>query len=270
MCTGRSSRGWPWIPIFVSRRSWQSRSSVRAAAERRRTARRAGCQRRVRACRRRPALHLSGVAGFLAPTCGARMPLGACRRVALEFDTGSGWTVPTQLAFVPLLFACPPRWRRSPSSWRSSWLSCRTSSAASCSLCGCCASRATPGLRWAPPLSLAPREHRDPADTAMIVLMDALAAQLIGDFATSATMELLVRGASLREQLRETWVYAVDVAPDADRARRRLARRRRPGPSWRPVPLLALLAVFGREREARMGGPRRAQQRLPRHRAGAR
>lgn len=26
----------------------------------------------------------------------------------VEFDTGSGWTVPSQLAFVPLLFTMPP------------------------------------------------------------------------------------------------------------------------------------------------------------------
>jgi hypothetical protein len=72
-------------------------------------------------------------------------------------------------------------------------------------------------------LSIFPAASPDEAQP--LVLLLALAAQLAADFGASALIERLLRAATLREQLRESWVYAVDVRPDARRSAHRQSDR---------------------------------------------
>jgi putative nucleotidyltransferase with HDIG domain len=67
-------------------------------------------------------------------------------------------------------------------------------------------------------------------------------------------MELLVRGASVREQLRETWVYAVDVALTPVALVIAWHIDAMPWAVLSVVPLLGVLAIFGRERRGRVEG----------------
>jgi putative nucleotidyltransferase with HDIG domain len=91
-------------------------------------------------------------------------------------------------------------------------------------------------------------------DTAAVVLAAALAAQFACDFGASVVMERLVRGASVREQLPETWVYAVDIALTPVGLLVAWHVDSMPWAVLSVVPLLGVLAVFGRERRGRVEG----------------
>lgn len=93
-----------------------------------------------------------------------------------------------------------------------------------------------------------------PSDAAPLVLGGALAAQLLCDFGASALIELLLKGASLREQLREAWVYAVDVALTPIGLVVAWDMGPAPFAALALVPLLGVLATFGRERRRRVAG----------------
>ena len=70
-------------------------------------------------------VHLDGVRPWAVASC----MLALAVAWATEFDTDTGVTVPTQLAFVPLLFALPLRSCRSPCRWPLPAPSSRTCSA---------------------------------------------------------------------------------------------------------------------------------------------
>jgi putative nucleotidyltransferase with HDIG domain len=93
-----------------------------------------------------------------------------------------------------------------------------------------------------------------PRDAGPLLLIGALAAQFAVDFATSTMRYRFERAATLAAQLRETWIYAIDaglsgmslvVAEDIHKT---------PAVILAPLPLLALLAVFARERHQRIEG----------------
>jgi putative nucleotidyltransferase with HDIG domain len=95
---------------------------------------------------------------------------------------------------------------------------------------------------------------RPPAAAPAELLIAALAAQFLVDFGASALRLRIVRGVSLREQLTDCWVYAIDAAFSpialvvAEQARvNRLAL-------LAPLPLLAILWFFSRERHKRLLG----------------
>jgi hypothetical protein len=56
----------------------------------------------------------------------------------VRFDIPLGFTVPTQVAFVPLLFAMPWCWSRSGWYWRCCLRGCPMSCAVRASQAGCC------------------------------------------------------------------------------------------------------------------------------------
>jgi HD-GYP domain-containing protein (c-di-GMP phosphodiesterase class II) len=195
------------------------------------------------------------------PTAAAWHPLAAAAcMVALvvalraEFDTGSGFTVPSQLAFVPLLFTLPPSLAPVavvtalviaylPDVLRGEMRVVRL-----LRLLGSAWFSVGPGAV----LSASP--VIGPADAAPLLLVAALVAQLAVDFGASAAMELLLRGASLREQLREAWVYAVDVALTPVGLLVAWDVDERPWAVLALVPLLVVLSTFGRERRRRVEG----------------
>jgi HD-GYP domain-containing protein (c-di-GMP phosphodiesterase class II) len=167
-----------------------------------------------------------------------------------EFDTGNGVTVPTQLAFVPLLFSLPPAvvpvavpaaWAlaKLPEVLRGEMRPVRLLAAI--------------GNSWftvGPAIVVAVTGGVASAP----VLLGALLAQFAGDFGASALREALARGASLREQLGELWVYGIDagLAPVG-----MLAVWAMDESQWSAVallPLIGVLSVFARERRRRFDG----------------
>ena len=89
-------------------------------------------------------------------------------------------------------------------------------------------------------------------DATAAVLIVALAAQFGGDFLASALRERLCRGATLREQLDELWVYGVDAALAPVGLLAVFAMEEVPWAAAAMVPLIGVLAVFARERRRRI------------------
>jgi putative nucleotidyltransferase with HDIG domain len=94
----------------------------------------------------------------------------------------------------------------------------------------------------------------EPRDAGAMLLIAALFAQFGVDFAVSSLRFWLDSGASLVQQLRDSWVYGIDaglsgmaliVAEDIHKF---------PLAALGPLPILGLLAVFARERRDRITG----------------
>jgi putative nucleotidyltransferase with HDIG domain len=172
-----------------------------------------------------------------------------------HFPIGSSFTVPSQLAFVPLLFTLP-------------------ASLAPVAVVLACAVANLPdvvrggqrpvrvlrslGNAWfsvGPALVLcAAGPATSAADTAALVLVAALAAQVACDFSALAIMERLMHGATLGELVRNSWVWTVDVALTPVGLLVAWHVDTMPWAVLSVVPLLGVLAIFGRERRARVEG----------------
>jgi putative nucleotidyltransferase with HDIG domain len=190
------------------------------------------------------------------PHAFALLPAALCLVVMVaatrvRFNTPFGFTVATQLAFVPLLFAIPVaivpiavvaafmivrlpevlaghhRPSRLFRDFANSWFAI-----------GPVAVFALTGIK--------------PDDAGPVVLIAALAAEFVVDFAVSTLRYRIERAASFSSQLHETWVYAIDgalsgfalvVAEDVHKI---------PIAALAPLPLLALLATFASERRQRI------------------
>jgi putative nucleotidyltransferase with HDIG domain len=171
----------------------------------------------------------------------------------VRFDTPFGYTVATQLAFVPLLFALPGA--IVPLAVVAAMMLARLPELIS--------GEHPPsrlikevGNSWFAigPVAVFALAHVAPADAGPVLLIAALAAQFVVDFATSTVRLALERGATLAVQLRESWVYVIDaalsvmglvVAEELDAV---------PLVALAPLPMLGLLALFARERHERMKG----------------
>ena len=128
----------------------------------------------------------------------------------VQFDTPIGFTVPTQLAFVPLLFATPiavvplavlaaVTLARVPDVIR------RTTAP----------SRLLQGIgdSWFAfgPVAVFAVADVAPSQASPWILIAALAAQFIVDFVVNAVRDGVTREADLVSQLRESWVYVIDA-----------------------------------------------------------
>jgi putative nucleotidyltransferase with HDIG domain len=178
--------------------------------------------------------------------------LGVAGRV--HFVVGVGFTVPTQLAFVPLAFSVPPA---------------LLAPAVAAVLVG---SRlidvargrvpvgrlaVLPSNAWfalGPAVVLAVAGSPQAGEASAALLCGMLAAQVALDVGATAIRELLHGTFSRRQLVEEAWIYGVDGAltPVAFVIATTLAER--PWTVVATVPLIAVLAVFAREREARMEG----------------
>ncbi|MBV9820422.1 MAG: HD-GYP domain-containing protein [Solirubrobacterales bacterium] len=169
----------------------------------------------------------------------------------VRFATPLGFTVATQLAFVPLLFAIPVaivplatvgalmlaalpeviRRRTRPSrvllAVANSWFALGPAMVFA-------ASGTQPRLAGAGLLTI------------------ALVAQFLTDFAVSALRFRLDRDVGLSAQLRETWVYGIDAGLSAMALVVAEDIHKTAIVALAPLPLLALLATFARERRARI------------------
>jgi putative nucleotidyltransferase with HDIG domain len=168
------------------------------------------------------------------------------------FETPFGFTVATQLAFVPMLFALPlaivPL----------AFAGALAISALKDVVAG--RQRAmrlfrVPGNSWSaifPCLvfavaGVAP-QHAGPA-----LVAAALAAQFAGDFAMSAVYFGVAQGAGVRAQLRDSWVYLIDAGLSGVALAVAENMHSAPYAVLAMVPLLGLLAMFAHERRGRLG-----------------
>jgi signal transduction histidine kinase/ActR/RegA family two-component response regulator len=169
----------------------------------------------------------------------------------VRIDTPFGFTVPTQLALVPLLFAMPialvplavvaaTALARLPDLIEGTLRPGRLLLAI--------------GNSWyaVGPVAVFAFARVTPADASPALLVLALAAQFIVDFAASGFRLAVGRGATLVEQLPETWVYVVDAALSGVALLAAEEIHHAPVAALAPLPLLGLVALFARERRQRL------------------
>jgi putative nucleotidyltransferase with HDIG domain len=170
----------------------------------------------------------------------------------VRFETPLGFTVPTQLAFVPLVFSMP------------------MATVPLATLVALTLARLPDVIRDRMPVSrllqcvgnarfaLGPSAvfavyGVSPAHASAAVLLDALAAQFLVDFVGSCVGEAIGRGVGVTQQLREcAWVYAVDAALAGVGLELAKNVQTSPEAALTLVPLLGLLAIFARERHQRL------------------
>jgi putative nucleotidyltransferase with HDIG domain len=169
----------------------------------------------------------------------------------VRFDTPFGFTVATQLAFVPLVFALPA-----------------ALVAPAVTICLVLAGLPevhsgkvppqrlvlTLGNAWFAigPAAVFAIAGTAPRSAGPLLLIAALLAQFTVDFGVSSARFWLDRTASLAMQLRETWVYGIDAALSGIALAVAEEIHAAPVAALAPLPLLAVLAIFARERHHRL------------------
>jgi putative nucleotidyltransferase with HDIG domain len=171
----------------------------------------------------------------------------------VKFDSVFGFTVPTQLAFVPLLFAAPV------STVPFAVLIALSLAAIRDLATGELAPSRTwriLGNGWFAigPVAMFELAGVAPASAGAAVLIAALLAQFVVDFAVSGIRDSISTRTSIVTHVRESWIYAIDAAL----AGVGLVVAREIGTSPAAVlslvPLLGLLAFFAHERRQRLEG----------------
>jgi len=170
----------------------------------------------------------------------------------VRFDVGAGFTVPSQVLFVPMLFALPIALvpvlvlvslvlGMAPGVVRGRVPVSRL--------------LLTPGNSWfalGPAIVLAVA-HVSRPDSDYGLLVAVLAAQFAGDFTANAAREWLSGELTISEMAAETrWIYLVDAALAPIGLAVALATAHHPWAVLLVAPLLALLRVFSAERRARL------------------
>ena len=193
---------------------------------------------------------LAPVRGFpLAPAALAMALLVAATRV--RFDTPFGFTVATQVAFVPLLFAVPVALAAPAVA-----VAFALSSLIDVVRGHCHPSRMLFALGNSVfalgPAAVFALAHTDPARASEALLGAALAAQFAVDFSVSSLRLSIAREADLPSQLRDCWIYGVDAALAGVGLAVAQDMHARPWIELVIGPLLGLLALFARERRDRL------------------
>jgi diguanylate cyclase (GGDEF)-like protein len=169
----------------------------------------------------------------------------------VRIDTPFGCTVPTQLAFVPLLFVLPPA--LVPVAVVAAALIARLAEVLTGAVQPSRMLQAVSNSWFAIGPAAVFVLARTPTDKAgAALLLGALGAQFVVDFAVSAARFALARGASLIAQLGEYWVYVVDAALSGTALLAAENIHRTILAALAPLPLLGLVALFARERHQRL------------------
>jgi putative nucleotidyltransferase with HDIG domain len=185
----------------------------------------------------------------------AFLPAAVCWLVMVlatrvQFDTPFGFTVATQLAFVPLLFAMPAT--AVPVAVTLALMAPRLPELVR----GGHQIRLVKelGNSWfvIGPVAVFALAHVPPTAAGPALLIIALMAQFVVDFAASTIRNWVERAASFSAQLRETWVYGIDAALSVIGIVIAEDLHRTPIVALAPVPLLAVLALFAHERHQRI------------------
>ncbi len=170
---------------------------------------------------------------------------------AVSFDTPFGFTVLTQVAFVPLLFSMPPALvplvvtaalaiAKLPGVLR------RTVPAGR--LLG------VPGNAWFAigPAAVFAVSGTAPQNAGPALLIAALVSEFAVDFAVSCLRFAVSSGADLASQLKDAWVYGIDAALSGIGLVVAETERAHPGAVVALLPLIGLFAVLARERRQRL------------------
>ena len=200
-----------------------------------------------------------GAAWAIAPPHGLRIgPAILCWTVLVaatlvRFETPFGFTVPVQLAFVPLLFALPVA--LVPIAVSLALVAARLPDVFVGEIEPRRLLRAAGVNGWFAigPVAVFALLHVRPEQAGPGVLVAALGAQFAVDFAISGFLLAVERSTGLAAQLRDsTWVYCVDAALSG--VGLVVARQMHSSPVTvlALLPLLGLLAVFARERHHRL------------------
>jgi putative nucleotidyltransferase with HDIG domain len=204
------------------------------------------------------AVAVAGLWSMRPPQSFAIAPAALCVLVLalatrIRFFTPFGFTVPTQLAFVPLVFAIPLA--IVPIAVVFAMTIARAVDVARGEVP---TSRLLQmiGNSWFAvwPVVVFAFANVDPRNAGPELLLAALAAEFIGDFVVTALRDAIARTASLRTQLRESWVYVIDAALAGIGLVVAQDIRSAPAKVLFLVPLLGLFAVFARERQERLEG----------------
>jgi putative nucleotidyltransferase with HDIG domain len=170
----------------------------------------------------------------------------------VRFDTPFGFTVATQLAFVPLVFAMPVT--LVPFAVVLALVTARMPELLTGKVR---ASRMLlmVGNAWFAigPVAVFVFADMSPSTAGPLLLVAALAAQFLVDFTVSAARNWIARDADLSTQLREScWVYAIDVALSGIAIVIAEDVQAVPVAAVAVLPLLGLMAMFARERQDRL------------------
>jgi signal transduction histidine kinase/ActR/RegA family two-component response regulator len=183
-------------------------------------------------------------------------PALACLAVLLvsmriRIDTPFGFTVPTQLAFVPLLFALPIA--TVPIAVALSGALVRLPDVIKGDLPPSRLIHSVANASYSlGPVAVFALARTAPIDAGPGLLIAALFAQFAVDFAVSGARFALARGVTLSEQLRESWVYLVDAALSAVALPVAELIHHSAVIALAPLPAIGLVALFARERHERL------------------
>jgi HD-GYP domain-containing protein (c-di-GMP phosphodiesterase class II) len=172
----------------------------------------------------------------------------------VSFETPFGFTVATQLAFVPLVFTLSPA--LVPIAVVLAWLASGLPELVTGRLRPVKLLRAPANASFAiGPAFVFAVAATTPGHAGAALLLLALIAQFAGDFVVSAAVFRITERANIRSQLRDCWVYMIDaalsgigfvVAAEMGNGR--------PLAVLAVLPLLGLLAMFAQERNRRLTG----------------
>jgi signal transduction histidine kinase/CheY-like chemotaxis protein len=169
----------------------------------------------------------------------------------VRVDTPFGFTVPAQLAFVPLLFAMPVA--LAPVAVAAAMALARLpeilTGETRASLLGQCLGSAWFAIGPAAVFALA---DVAPNKASPALLIGALAAQFAVDFGVSGLRFAFGRGATLAAQLGDSWVYVVDAGLSGIGLLVAYDMHSAPLVPLALLPLLGLVAMFARERRERL------------------
>jgi putative nucleotidyltransferase with HDIG domain len=172
--------------------------------------------------------------------------------VMVRFETPFGFTVPTQLAFVPMLFALPLA--TVPIAVASALVAARLRDVFRGEVEPRRLLRAAGVNGWfsVGPVAVFALAHVAPQHASPTLLVVALMAQFAVDFTVSGVLLAFERSASVATQLSDVWVYGVDAALSF--VGLVIARQMHSSAlaGLATLPLLAILATFARERHQRL------------------
>ncbi|MBV9603474.1 MAG: hypothetical protein JO027_00130, partial [Solirubrobacterales bacterium] len=193
-----------------------------------------------------------------APHSFAVLPALVCLLVfvvaaLVRFDTPFGLAPATQIGFVPLLFALPLALVPIAVALGTaiSWLpEVKSGELRPVRLLQ------APCNSWFAigPVVVFALAHTEPRQAGAVLLLGALAAQFVADFAISSLRFVILRGATISSLLRSSWVYVIDAALSGIALVVATDVHDAPVAGLSLIPLLGLLAMFAKERHRRLQG----------------
>jgi signal transduction histidine kinase/CheY-like chemotaxis protein len=169
----------------------------------------------------------------------------------IRIDTPFGCTVPTQLAFVPLVFALPVA--LVPIAVAATMVLANVIDVARGKLRVSRLVQAVPNAWWAVgPAAVFAIANVTPQHAGAWLLLGALGAQFFVDFTIATVRHGVGQEATLPDILRNTWVYVVDAALSGIALVVAEQIHRTPAAAVAVLPLLGLVAMFARERRQRL------------------